>query len=265
MELEKRLQTQKTIIHLGSKLIVPFAATVIAFFPSKSNAQFNPAELPSELRGFVEHNGFVIDSLFAYNTRNDSLLDKTILSEADTVNVQGDTVTVPNFYRFVILTDKASTPDTVEGATLGDTLYFKAKAQDGIIYELISKNGKVIHESGTIKRVDMKIGTTISIDYSKNILNIPEEFQLYQNYPNPFNPKTTIRYDVKQRDHVHLTVYDITGRVVKKLVDATKTTGGYEVTWDGTDKSNTLVASGIYIYRLKTGNTVQTKKMTLLK
>ncbi len=113
-------------------------------------------ELPSELRGFVDPHELVIDRLFAYN-ENDLLLAETVLEEADIVNSYGDIVKVPNFYRFVILTDKASTSE-IEGASAGDTLYFLAKASDGSVYVLIPKNA-VIHEPGKIKRVDMVLGT----------------------------------------------------------------------------------------------------------
>ena len=98
--------------------------------------------------------------------------------------------------------------------------------------------------------------TALSID----ALNIPEEFALHNNYPNPFNPITTIRYDLPQESDVTLTIYDITGRMVKTLVNNPQQAGMKNVVWNATD-----VTSGIYIYRIQAGDFTQTRKMILLK
>ncbi len=239
------------------KSIIPVATGVLTFFPSKSNAQGPPVDLPSELRGFVEPHELVIDSLFAYNKTNDLLLDGTVLSLADTVTAAGDTVrNVPNFYRFVIPTDKASTPNTVEGATAGDILYFKAKA-NGNIYSLIPTAGAVIHEPGQIKRVDMNLEKPVAIEDPRNI---PKQFSLHQNYPNPFNPITTIKYNLKEKADVLLEVYNIAGQKVRTLVDDVKNIGEYEVIFNGKD-----ISSGVYFVRMKAGEYIETRKMALIK
>ncbi|MGB5528359.1 MAG: T9SS type A sorting domain-containing protein, partial [Ignavibacteriaceae bacterium] len=88
----------------------------------------------------------------------------------------------------------------------------------------------------------------------------PEDYNLYQNYPNPFNPSTTIRYSVIKPDVVRIKIYDILGREVKTLVNELKQAGTYEVQFNASE-----IASGIYLYRIESGNFVQTKKMILLK
>jgi len=88
----------------------------------------------------------------------------------------------------------------------------------------------------------------------------PEDYNLFQNYPNPFNPSTTIRYSVIKSDLVRIKVYDILGREVKTLVNELKQTGSYEVQFVASG-----LASGIYLYRIESGNFVQAKKMILLK
>lgn len=90
-------------------------------------------------------------------------------------------------------------------------------------------------------------------------------FTLYQNYPNPFNRETTIEYSLHKTTSVNLTVYNIKGQEVKELVDEFQTAGMKSVTWDGKDNSGRTVASGIYVYKLKTDKYVVSKKMLLLK
>ena len=93
---------------------------------------------------------------------------------------------------------------------------------------------------------------------------IPDEYSLMQNYPNPFNPSTTIRFGLPEQSDITLRVYDILGREVTLLVEATKTAGYYEYDWDAARN-----ASGIYIYILtassENNNFRQIKKMLLVK
>lgn len=247
------------------KSIIPVATGVLTFFPSKSNAQGPPVDLPSELRGFVEPHELVIDSLFAYNKTNDLLLDGTVLSLADTVTAAGDTVrNVPNFYRLIIPTDKASTPDIVEGATAGDTLDFKVKLTDGGFYALIPTTGPVTHEPGQIKRVDMYPDIPVAVEEPRN--NLPSDYTL-KAYPNPFNPQTMLKYEVPKRTKVSLAVYDGLGREVIRLVDReSKTAGTYNVQWDGRGKNGMPVASGMYHIKFwAPGGIHKTTKVTLMR
>lgn len=98
----------------------------------------------------------------------------------------------------------------------------------------------------------------------------PADFYLSQNYPNPFNPSTIIKYQIPEAIFVSLTVYNILGNEIEVLVYEDKTSGTYEVEFsakggsifagDATDFPN-----GVYFYRLKAGNFVETKKMLFLK
>ena len=95
----------------------------------------------------------------------------------------------------------------------------------------------------------------------KNIqTNSPTTFSLGQNYPNPFNPTTKIDYKIPTTGFVTLTVYDILGNQVTKLVNEEKPAGSYEVKFDGSGLS-----SGIYFYNLEAGSFTKTKKMIYLK
>jgi hypothetical protein len=86
-------------------------------------------------------------------------------------------------------------------------------------------------------------------------------------YPNPFNPSTTIRYSIKDRGHVSLTVYNAAGQLVRTLVNDVQTprTEGFTIKWDGTNNAGQAVSSGVYFYKLASKGFVQTKKMVLLK
>lgn len=89
---------------------------------------------------------------------------------------------------------------------------------------------------------------------------LPSKVELEQNYPNPFNPSTTINFSVPQSANVTLTVYDINGRLITRLLNTRKSAGSYAVSFDASN-----LASGLYIYRLQVGGTQITKKMTLIK
>lgn len=90
--------------------------------------------------------------------------------------------------------------------------------------------------------------------------NIPDKYTLHQNYPNPFNPNTKIRYQLVSGGDITLKVYDVLGNEAAILVDKKQNAGSYEVEFDGS-----RLASGIYFYKLESGNFIETKKMILLK
>ena len=90
--------------------------------------------------------------------------------------------------------------------------------------------------------------------------NIDINFSLSQNYPNPFNPTTLIKYNIPRLSKVTLSIYDLLGREVERLVDEEKPPGQYEVKFN----ANRL-SSGIYFYRMQAGSFFDTKKLILLK
>ena len=94
---------------------------------------------------------------------------------------------------------------------------------------------------------------------------LPNKFTLTQNYPNPFNPSTRIEYTVPYNAHVTIEIFNILGQKVKTLVDEEKIPYNYYVDWDGTNDYGKKVTSGIYMYRIKTNEFVQSKKMVLMK
>ena len=93
----------------------------------------------------------------------------------------------------------------------------------------------------------------------------PESFELKQNYPNPFNPATTIAFSLPQASEVSIVIYDISGSLVRTLVNDNRPAGNYQVAWNGQNDSGIGVSSGVYIYRLVAESFVQTRRMVMLK
>lgn len=94
----------------------------------------------------------------------------------------------------------------------------------------------------------------------------PESFVLYQNVPNPFNPSTVISFDVPQGGgQVTLCIYDVSGRLVRTILDGTQEAGRRSAVWEGLNDSGVKVAAGVYFYRLTGPGFVSTRKMMLVK
>jgi hypothetical protein len=95
--------------------------------------------------------------------------------------------------------------------------------------------------------------------------NVPVRTTLHQNVPNPFNPTTTIRFELATAADVTLRIYDVSGRLVRTLVDESMPQARHDVTWNGLNDAGAQVASGVYFYRLTAGDFMQVRKMTILK
>ncbi len=96
---------------------------------------------------------------------------------------------------------------------------------------------------------------------------IPETFALLQNYPNPFNPTTEISYNIPSgfQETVTLTIYDLSGKKIRTLVNQKQGVGSYQVLWNGTNDLGQPMASGVFMYKLQAGSFSQSRKMLLLK
>ncbi len=89
---------------------------------------------------------------------------------------------------------------------------------------------------------------------------VPTEYSISQNYPNPFNPTTRIRFALPQSGLTKITIYDLLGREVQTLINRELSAGYYELNFDASNLSN-----GVYFYRIRAGNFVETKKLLFLK
>lgn len=118
-------------------------------------------------------------------------------------------------------------------------------------------------------RVFMRVisgGGAFGVSIEDERVVLPSDYKLHANYPNPFNPTTTIGFTLPLDKRISVRVFDVTGRLVKTLInDAQFTQGTHEVTWDATNDAGQAVASGTYLYTLEYGNFRQSKTMVLLK
>ncbi len=116
--------------------------------------------------------------------------------------------------------------------------------------------------SEVIGGVEMARSAEVSVTFTGNV---PATFALHPCYPNPFNPATNIMFDLPRPGHVVARIYDVTGRVVRTLVDEDLPASVHVRRWDGTDDSGRRMASGTYYLRLTTPDHVAVQKMLLVK
>ncbi len=107
------------------------------------------------------------------------------------------------------------------------------------------------------------IGTTTGV--LNAVVAQPLRFSLEQNYPNPFNPETRLYFQIPEAQNVQLVIYNIRGQIVRNLVDNRLDAGDHIVNWDGRDNRGNPAPTGVYIYRIKAGDHMAARKMTLVK
>ena len=122
---------------------------------------------------------------------------------------------------------------------------------------IVGSNGYTMLEQYLNDLVGSNPSTTTEISRGSSL---PNRFYLDQNYPNPFNPATAISYQLSAISFVTLRVYDLLGREVATLVDGERGAGSYQVAFDASHLS-----SGVYLYQLRAGDFIQTRKMILMK
>lgn len=129
--------------------------------------------------------------------------------------------------------------------------------------EFVFVNGKnrqeIVNGARLVKTV---YGST---DDPKGPAGLPKEVRLLQNYPNPFNPVTRIMFELPRADLVDLTVFNVLGQKIITLANGFVEAGRHEVVWNGMDGKGKQVASGLYLYRLRTVKSSYTGKMLFLK
>ena len=121
---------------------------------------------------------------------------------------------------------------------------------------------EITSDSWDIKHVNVSLNV-LSNDGEQPF--IPEACQLLGNYPNPFNPSTKISFLLAEYGQTELTIYNIRGQIVRKLVNEPLDAGKHEIYWDGCNEQGNILSSGIFLYRLKTANETINSKMILLK
>jgi hypothetical protein len=123
-----------------------------------------------------------------------------------------------------------------------------------------------IHCTGPQPPVDGNVTTFI---LSPEIAGLPNRYAvsavMYQNAPNPFADETTMRYQLSAAANVSLKIYNITGQLVKTLVDSRQASGVHSVRWNGNDDRGQRAATGVYLCQLKAGGRSVAKRMVLIR
>jgi hypothetical protein len=152
----------------------------------------------------------------------------------------------------------------IDGAVLG--LENNGLSHAGVIaYAVFTGKGTVGIESAKARS---SANSAIEVKYEKGMMQsnaVPDRYALAQNYPNPFNPATTIHYALAKAGHVEVVIYNMLGEVIATLVNGEQNAGYYDVTWNGQNDKHQTVASGIYLYRMRSGDFVDVQKMVLMK
>jgi hypothetical protein len=155
--------------------------------------------------------------------------------------------------------------------TAGETVVFKAFDADAEVELKVGESMafEVDASRGTVAApVVFNAEVTTSVEEAEAL---PKDFGLEQNYPNPFNPETTINYALPRAGQVTLSIYNITGQLVRKFAPGEMGAGRHAINWDGRDQSGHVVAAGLYLYRLvvtgENGGAVFTlmRRMALVK
>jgi Tol biopolymer transport system component len=106
-------------------------------------------------------------------------------------------------------------------------------------------------------------GDTVT-NITNNTEQAIQEFELFQNYPNPFNPVTNIVFTLNLNAHISIRIYDLNGREIKQLINGFYNLGHHSIVWDGKDRQNRAVSSGVYFYQIIINGQIRTKKAVLL-
>jgi hypothetical protein len=147
-----------------------------------------------------------------------------------------------------------------------NSVYYSATAADldgdGYPEILISMD---LVENNVLKGFSRIYKKSSTINVENEINTNPGAYFLSQAYPNPFNPATTVKYKISQEENVAIKVFDLLGKEIKQLLNATRNIGVYEITWDGTDRNGNKMPSGVYFINLRSDNFNKTIKTVLMK
>ena len=182
-----------------------------------------------------------------------------------TIDAWGD-ITAPlgTFPCLRIREDAEEISETYFGGVLfsSDTIRFIAYSwvteNIGLLANVESRKGETNPNFTAADNVNFRTNSPTAIGDKKSPLT--SKFSLAQNYPNPFNPETTIRFAIAKSGFTTLSVYNVTGQEVARLVQGNLSAGTHQVQFNGRNLS-----SGIYYYRLQSGALVQTRKMLITK
>jgi len=143
--------------------------------------------------------------------------------------------------------------------TLG-VLSFGSTGQVNVSSDLAMSFGQAATRDGTVSSLRVQGKGWVVGDAAA-----PTQTRLFPNRPNPFNPRTEIEYSLGREGYADLSIYDVSGRLVRTLVASVQPAGEYRVTWNGLDTRGRTVASGVYVYRLKTPDYEESRRLVVIR
>ena len=218
-------------------------------------------EIPLEQ---VTEGNIYLRLLGSHNTHLDKLL---LTSFSDSV--------ISNLYVYELETGQLSFIDSIQGEYPTTQTWAKDNSKVAIgsqlslwesytsiqIYDFT--NDTIIVLSDSAEPLFWLGGQELGI--KSNLGLTPSNYLLSQNFPNPFNPITTIRYELPEDSFVNVTIFDMLGNVVNNLINANQLSGYKSIQWNATNNQGEPVSAGVYLYKIRAGDFVDTKKMILLK
>lgn len=243
--------------------------TPIECYVGFSKRLSDPIYVRPEIMANTDGSVTIYPGEYSYSNQNVSRVDSSgeyIFSDLE-IDVVLDAISIEDGSNLFLenhrQNDSTRAVQLVKVSVNGDIL-FSSILRYGNIWK-----GSIIENTDGSFATTLIYGDTIAIDKISSSgevlvgvkdIKTPADFTLSQNYPNPLNPTTTISYDLPESQDIKLQVFDITGRLVETLVNGHKEAGHWDATWDASDQS-----SGIYIYTLKYGEKLISRKMLLIK
>ena len=149
------------------------------------------------------------------------------------------------------------------GASQRDIFFLDYNGMIDTSFSITPYNSSNSEDVEYLKDIILGLRTDQALELDNTI--ITKTYYLHQNFPNPFNPSTRIGWEMLKNEFVNITVYDISGKVVKILVNSVQSSGINSIIWNGTNHKNIQVPSGLYFYTIVSDSYFSTKKMILLQ
>jgi CubicO group peptidase (beta-lactamase class C family) len=198
------------------------------------------------------------------------ILDSTTVELMTTVHVQ---IPESGWSQGFIWVDVNPEGPSIWGHTGGDPgfttimFYIPDEKWGAVILTNGDDTDLIFNAFGTINLAlrEFALSFPTAVEEKKDNPTTPARFSLYENYPNPFNPGTVISYQLSVASDVRLTIFNALGQEIRTLVNGRQSPGQKSVVWDGKNDLGHQVNSGVYFYKLKADDRVQTKKMLLMR
>jgi hypothetical protein len=158
---------------------------------------------------------------------------------------------------------------TTSGFTPNPTAPYATVTSNGYLDGTVTTGTTYYYRIGAVDKAG-NIGPysdqfTLKVTSVQQLSGLPTEFALDQNYPNPFNPSTQIKFALPKQAQVVLSIYSVSGELIRTLVSGEMAAGYYSVTWNGMNDNGQSVSTGVYLFRVQAGSYVESKKMLLVK